>query len=81
MIKHNLSIVCLFSDITIGGVLGKCNIKAKRVFALACLWRSDSGNDAQKSEQEKTGGRGGVGFPPYSLLLSSTFTTLLSISC
>ena len=83
MIKHNLSIVCLFSDITIGGVLGKCNInfEAKRVFALACSRRSDSGNDAQKSEQEKTGGRGGVGFPPYSLLLSSTLTTLLSISC
>ena len=24
--RHNLSIVCPFSDITIGGILGKCNI-------------------------------------------------------
>ena len=47
--KHNnLSIVCPFSDITIGGILGKCNInfEAKRVFALACCRRSDSGDGA-----------------------------------
>ena len=81
--KHNLSVVCPFSDITIGGILGKCNInfKAKRVFALACCRRSDKGDDAKKSEQEKTGRRGGVRFPPYSLFLFSTFTTPLSISC
>ena len=60
--KHNLSIVCPFSDITIGGILGKCNINfvAKRVFALACCRRLDSGDGAKKSEQEKTGGWGGV---------------------
>ena len=60
--KHNLSIVCPFSDITIGGILGECNInfEAKRVFALACCGRSDKGDDAKKGVQEKTGGRGGV---------------------
>ena len=81
--KHNLSIVCPFSDIIIGGILGKCNInfEGKRVFALACCRLSDKGDDAKKSEQEETGGRGGVGFPPYSLSLFSTFTTPLSISC
>ena len=69
--KHNLSIVCPFSDIIIGGILGKCNInfEGKRVFALACCRLSDKGDDAKKSEQEETGGRGGVGFPPYSLSL------------
>ena len=78
--KHNLSIVCPFSDIIIGGILGKCNInfEGKRVFALACCRLSDKGDDAKKSEQEETGGRGGVGFPPYSL---SLFSTPLSISC
>ena len=81
--KHNLSIVCPFSDIIIGGILGKCNInfEGKRVFALACCRLSDKGDDAKKGEQEETGGRGGVGFPPYSLSLFSTFTTPLSISC
>ena len=71
--KHNLSIVCPFSDIIIGGILGKCNInfEGKRVFALACCRLSDKGEDAKKSEQEETVGRGGV----------STFTTLLSVSC
>ena len=81
--KHNLSIVCPFSDIIIGGILGKCNVnfEGKRVFALACCRLSDKGDYAKKSEQEETGGRGGVGFPPYSLSLFSTFTTPLSISC
>ena len=80
--KRNLSVVCPVSDITIGGILGKCNnhFEAKRVFALASSRHSDSGDGAQKSEQEKTGGRGGMGFPPYSLFLSSTFVTPLSIS-
>jgi len=63
--KHNLSPVCPFSDITIGGILGKCsiNFEAKRVFALACCRRSDRGDDAQKSEQEKTRGEGWGGVP------------------
>ena len=74
--KHNLSIVCPFSDIIIGGILGKCNInfEGKRVFALACCRLSDKGDDAKKSEQEETGGEGWGGVPslltlPFFLLL------------
>lgn len=83
--KHNLSIVCPFSDITIGGILGNCNInfEAKRVFALACSRCSDSvsilGMMQRKVSRKKQGG--GVGFPPFFPLLSSAFTTPLSISC
>ena len=74
--KHNLSIVCPFSDITIGGILGKCNINfvAKRVFALACCRRLDSGDGAKKSEQEKNRG---VGWG--SLLTPSSFLLLLPL--
>ena len=63
--KRNLSVVCPVSDITIGGILGKCNnhFEAKRVFALASSRHSDSGDGAQKSEQEKTGGEGWDGVP------------------
>ena len=74
--KHNLSIVCPFLDITIGGILGKCNVNfvAKRVFALACCRRLDSGDGAKKSEQEKTGGEGWG-----SLLTPSSFLLLLPL--